>query len=69
MSFGQPKIRIIKPSRKFAQKAINIAFSQLRLLVAEIEQPQVIRFKISFAIISFFKKYWVQRPQSRDYIF
>ena len=42
MSFGQPKIRIIKPSRKFAQKAINIAFSQLRLLIVEIEQPQVI---------------------------
>ena len=30
MSLGQPKI--IKPSRKFAQKAINIAFSQLRMI-------------------------------------
>ena len=33
MSLGQPEIQIIEPSRKFAQKATNIAFSQQKLLL------------------------------------
>ena len=51
MSLGQPKIRIIKPSQKFAQKAINIAFSQLRLLCGD--QLLVSLFDITNNYINF----------------